>query len=107
MDLTTIEAGPRSDQDRHDAGFGMRGQVAATLESDREVALAIVRYLHLHAPPTGWVLLHSVAANLDFEDVPIQRAVRHAVDRAWLIPNGDPTNAISLTDSGAVVAAKR
>lgn len=64
-------------------------------------ALAVMRYLHQERGAKVWTLMTTVARRLNVEISAIEGAVKVGVDNGWMISNGDPGEAVCLTDYGS------
>lgn len=69
-------------------------------------ALAVMRYLHQERGAKVWTLMSTVARGLNVEILAIRGAVKVGVDNGSMISNGDPADAVCLTDYGSVEIAR-
>lgn len=87
-----------SDPDESTGAAADGAQAAPTTEL--ALVLAVMRYLEKGV--RTWTLLSTVAHSLNVEIAAVQRAAKVGVDNGWMILNGDPGNAVCLTDYGSV-----
>jgi hypothetical protein len=53
-----------------------------------------------------WRTVEPIAAGAGLDDAAASAAIAYAVERDWLLTEGEPPHCISLTDGGRVMAAK-
>src|SRR5690242_2037533 len=89
-------SGPADDANK---GHADRAHDASPTELD--LTRAVIHHLNERRGVQGWTMVSTIAAGLNAQVPDIQQAIRIGVERGWLRANGDPGNAVCLTELGA------